>query len=72
VAHHSPPVMTTTISVLVDTSVIAQTQPAPTLGEMKSSIEQQANQEMEAAKDAAPEPPASSLENRRVIRSNAS
>jgi hypothetical protein len=64
--------MTTTICVLVNTSAMSQTQPAPTLGKMKSAVEQQVNQEKQAAKDAASEPPISSLENWRVIRSNAS
>ena len=37
-------VMITTISVLVHTGAMAQTQPAPTVGNMKSAVEQQANQ----------------------------
>ena len=45
-------VMATTISVLVTTGAMAQTQPAPTLGEMKSAAGQQASQEKQAAKDA--------------------
>jgi hypothetical protein len=36
-------VMTATISVLVNTGAMAQTQPTPTLGEMESAVEQQAN-----------------------------
>jgi F0F1-type ATP synthase membrane subunit b/b' len=45
-------VMATTVFVLVTTAAMAQTQPAPTLGEMKSAIEQQANQEKQATKEA--------------------
>jgi hypothetical protein len=36
--------MATALSVLVTTSATAQAQPAPTLDEMKSTVEQQANQ----------------------------
>ena len=45
-------VMATTMSVLVNTSAMAQTQPTSTPGEMKSAVEQQATQEKQAAKDA--------------------
>jgi len=40
------------MSVLVSTGAMAQTQPTPTLGEMKSAVEQQVNQEKQAAKEA--------------------
>ena len=45
-------VMIATMSVLVNTSAMAQAQPVPTLGEMKSAVEQQANQEKQATKEA--------------------
>ena len=45
-------IMITPMSVLVDTSARAQTRPAPTLSEMKSAVEQQANQEKQATKEA--------------------
>jgi len=45
-------IMIATMSVLVTTSAMAQAQPAPTLGEMKSAVEQQANQEKQATKEA--------------------
>ncbi len=38
-------VMATTISVVVTAIAMAQTQPAATLGEMKSAVEQQATQQ---------------------------
>ena len=44
-------VMATTISVVVTATAMAQTQPAATLGEMKSAIEQQATQEKQKASD---------------------
>ena len=45
-------VVIATMSVLVNTSAMAQAQPVPTLGEMKSAVEQQANQEKQATKEA--------------------
>jgi hypothetical protein len=44
-------IMITALFVLVYTTAMAQSPSAPTLGEMKSAAEQQANQEKQATKE---------------------